>query len=98
MPNSINIKIKEINFCNKKPFTIVFSSNSIINVELWLEDYKFLNIVSSFGENLFDRLMIHCTNASQISYLANILGSKQYSLITNIKYDGEKMCVILILK
>ena len=54
MPNSINIKIKEINFCDKKPFTIAFSSNSIINVELWLEDYKFLNIVNSFGENLFE--------------------------------------------
>lgn len=45
MPNTINIKIKEINFCDKKPFTIALSSNSIINVELWLEDYKFLNIV-----------------------------------------------------
>jgi hypothetical protein len=54
MPNTINIKIKEINFCDKKPFTIALSSNSIINVELWLEDYKFLNIVNSFGENLFE--------------------------------------------
>lgn len=47
------------------------------------------------NENCHFQLTIHCTNASQISYLANILGSKQYSLITNIKYDGEKMCVIL---
>ena len=68
MPNSINIKIKEINFCNKKPFTIVFSSNSIINVELWLEDYKFLNIVNSFGENLFENFYDYFNNNFEKSH------------------------------
>lgn len=68
MPNNINIKIKEINFCNKKPFTIVFSSNSIINVELWLEDYKFLNIVSSFGENLFENFYDYFNNNFEKSH------------------------------
>ena len=54
MSDALSIRIEKINFCDKKPFTIAFSSNSIINVELWLEDYKFLNIVNSFGENLFE--------------------------------------------
>ena len=50
----IKINIENVNFSDKKPFTVVFCANNKNYAELWLESEQFQNTINTLGENVFE--------------------------------------------